>query len=78
MSDSVYFEGDPATDSSRRHMERVLKGEPTRKWPWLLAAVASGGLFALWRVAGQAQPAEPAAADTSSPQQGAAARTGKK
>jgi len=53
--ESVYFEGDPATESSRRHMERVLRGEPgPRKWPWLLAAVAGGGLFALWRAAGQA------------------------
>lgn len=55
MSDSVYFDGDPETDSSRRHMERVLKGEPTRKWPWLLAALAGSGLFAVWRAAGQAQ-----------------------
>lgn len=54
MPDSVFFEGDPETDSSRRHMERVLKGEPTRKWPWLLAAIAGGGLFAVWRAAGQA------------------------
>jgi hypothetical protein len=38
MSDGPYFDGDPATDSARRHMERVLKGEPTRKWPWLPAA----------------------------------------
>ena len=55
MPDSVYFEGDPETDSSRRHMERVLKGESPRKWPWLLAALAGGGLFAVWRAAGQAQ-----------------------
>jgi hypothetical protein len=54
MDESVYFDGDPAVDSSRRHMERVLKGEPAQKWPWLLAAVAGGGLFALWRAAGQA------------------------
>jgi hypothetical protein len=53
--EDVYFDGDPAVDSSRRHMERVLKGEPgPRKWPWLLAAAAGGGLFALWRAAGQA------------------------
>jgi hypothetical protein len=55
MDESVYFDGDPAVDSSRRHMERVLKGDPgPPKWAWLLAAVASGGLFALWRAAGQA------------------------
>ena len=48
----VYFDGDPATDSARRHMERVLKGEPARKWPWLLAALGGGGLFMLWRAGG--------------------------
>jgi hypothetical protein len=57
MPDTVYFEGDPEHDSSRRHMERVLKGEPAQRWPWLLAALAGGGLFALWRAAGQAGPA---------------------
>ena len=46
----VYFEGDPATDSARRHMERVLKGpEPSRRWPWILAALGSGGVWLLWR-----------------------------
>jgi hypothetical protein len=56
--ESVYFDGDPAIDSSRRHLERVLKGEPAPKWPWLLAAVAGGGLFALWRAAGEAGKGE--------------------
>ena len=54
MSGEVHFDGDPATDSARRHMERVLKGEPTRKWPWVLAALGGGGLFMLWRVGGAA------------------------
>ena len=37
MSDRLYFDGDPATDSARRHMERVLKSpESARRWPWLL------------------------------------------
>ena len=49
----VYFDGDPAVDSSRRHMERVLKGEPRRKWPWLVAAIGGGGLWALWRMGEQ-------------------------
>ena len=49
MNDSVYFDGDPATDSARRHMERVLKGEPARRWPWVLAALGSGGVWMLWR-----------------------------
>ena len=43
MNDSVHFDGDPATDSARRHMERVLKaprgGVAWRLWErrvWLL------------------------------------------
>jgi hypothetical protein len=55
---SVYFDGDPAVDSSRRHMERVLKGEaaprPRRKWPLVLMALGGGGLWALWRTAARA------------------------
>lgn len=62
MSDEVYFDGDPATDSRRRHMERVLKGEPARKWPWILAALGGGGLWMLWRVGGQAAGSRTAAA----------------
>lgn len=50
MSDEVYFEGDPATDSARRRMERLLKSpEPPPRWPWLLAALGSGGVWMLWR-----------------------------
>jgi hypothetical protein len=48
--DSVYFDGDPATDSARRHLERVLKSpEAPPRWPWLLAALGSGGVWMLWR-----------------------------
>lgn len=50
MDDYLHFDGDPAVDSPRRHLERVIKGQPPRKrWPWLLAAVAGGGLWAAWR-----------------------------
>jgi hypothetical protein len=50
MDDRVYFDGDPATDSARRHMERVLKSpERAPRWPWVLAALGSGGLWMLWR-----------------------------
>ena len=49
----LYFDGDPAVDSSRRHMERVLKGESRSRWPWLAAAIGGGGLWALWRMAEQ-------------------------
>jgi hypothetical protein len=51
MNDNVYFEGDPGTDSTRRHMERVLKTpEPPRRWPWVLAALGSGGVWLLWNL----------------------------
>ncbi|NUR54239.1 MAG: hypothetical protein HOQ29_07325 [Acidobacteria bacterium] len=51
MSDDyVYFDGDPATDSTRRRMERVLQGqEPQRRWPWLLAALGSGAVWLLFQ-----------------------------
>ena len=50
MNDSVYFEGDPETDSARRRMERLLKGEqPAARWPWVLAALGSGGLWMMFR-----------------------------
>jgi hypothetical protein len=50
MNDSVHFDGDPATDSARRHMERVLKSpERAPRWPWVLAALGSGGVWMLWR-----------------------------
>ena len=50
MTDDLYFDGDPATDSRRRHLERVLKDEPPRRrWPWVVAVVAGGGAWALWR-----------------------------
>jgi hypothetical protein len=50
MTDIVHFEGDPATDSARRHLERVLTNpEPSRRWPWMLAALGSGGAWFMWR-----------------------------
>jgi hypothetical protein len=50
MYDSVHFEGDPGTDSARRHLERVLKSpEPARRWPWIVAALGGGGLWLLWQ-----------------------------
>lgn len=45
-----YFDGDPETDSARRHMERVLKEPATEhsKWPWVLAAVAGVATWYFW------------------------------
>jgi hypothetical protein len=67
MNGGVYFEGDPATDSARRHMERVLKGErPRRRWPWVLAALGSAGVWFLWRSGRESVRTESGSADESS------------
>ena len=51
MDDMVHFDGDPATDSARRRLERVLKSEePPPRWPWILAAFGGGGVWLLWRL----------------------------
>lgn len=50
MSD-VYFEGDPATDSARRRLERLLKEPepPPSRWPWIVAALGGGGLWMMFK-----------------------------
>lgn len=50
MSENYYFDGDPSTDSARRHLERVLKDSPQRrrKWPWVIAAIAGAGAWYFW------------------------------
>lgn len=48
MSDSVFMQGDPATDSTRRHMERVLNS-PNRR-TWAVALTAGGTAWGLWRL----------------------------
>jgi len=50
MSDHIYFSGDPAQDSARRHLERVLAEPQPRRWPVLAALFASGTAFTLWRM----------------------------
>jgi hypothetical protein len=50
MSDHIYFGGDPAQDSARRHLERVLTQPQPRRWPLLAAIFAGGTAFTLWRV----------------------------
>jgi hypothetical protein len=50
MSDHIYFSGDPAQDSARRHLERVLSEPQTRRWPILAALFASGTAFTVWRM----------------------------
>ena len=50
MPDDLYFDGDPAEESRRRHLERVIKGEPRRRrWPWVMAILA-GGAWTAWRM----------------------------
>jgi hypothetical protein len=64
MTDNVYFDGDPRTDSTRRHMERVLKApEPARRWPWVLAALGSGGVWLLWRLGRATRASESSATE---------------
>jgi hypothetical protein len=41
----VYLNGDPETESTRRHMERVLRGEPRRRWPWLIGLLAGAAFL---------------------------------
>lgn len=67
MNGGVYFDGDPATDSARRHMERVLKGEPTRKWPWVLAALGSGAVWMMYRLGRTAAANRPASGPPGEP-----------
>lgn len=49
MDDNVYFDGDPAIDSTRRHLERVLN-EPRRRrrWPWVVGSLAAMAAWYFW------------------------------
>ena len=47
---STYFDGDPATDSTRRHLERVLHAPKHRRWRRLVAMLAGGVAWRFWRV----------------------------
>jgi hypothetical protein len=49
MTDQLYFEGDPATDSTRRHLQRVLGSSQPRRWVVALA-LAGGGAWGFWRL----------------------------
>jgi len=52
MTDNyLHFEGDPQTDSARRHLERVLSQPqtPRRRWPWIVGLLAGGGTWTIWR-----------------------------
>ena len=64
--DELYFKGDPATDSTRRHLERVLSApDQPRRWPWIAAAVAGAAALGVWqwkRHRRPSRPVEPASA----------------
>jgi hypothetical protein len=49
QSSDVHFAGDPATDSVRRHLERVLAGGPRPK-TWLMTLAAGGAVWGVWRL----------------------------
>ena len=50
MPDDFYFDGDPAQASRRRHLKRVIKGDPRkRRWPWVMCILA-GGARTAWRM----------------------------
>jgi hypothetical protein len=52
----LYFDGDPARDSTRRRLERVLKEEPVSTeparggWPWKTTLLAGGTAFLWWQL----------------------------
>jgi hypothetical protein len=55
MSTEYYLDGDPAIDSTRRHLERVLNQPQPRRWPWLFAMLAGGAAFTFWRARSKAR-----------------------
>jgi hypothetical protein len=57
MDEDLYFEGDPASDSTRRHLERVLN-EPRRRrrWPWVVGSVAAVAAWYFWPLGAPARP----------------------
>lgn len=49
--DELHFEGDPATDSTRRRLERVMKEEqPRSEWRWIAALAAGATALLFWQV----------------------------
>lgn len=48
--DELHFEGDPARDSTRRRLERVLREEPRSEWKWMAALAASATALIFWQV----------------------------
>jgi hypothetical protein len=55
VEDDVYFKGDPATESTRRHLERVLNSPERSRLPWVAAVLAGGAAFAAWHLVRRAK-----------------------
>jgi hypothetical protein len=70
--DFVHFAGDPATDSPRRHLERVLKEADApagrrARWPLFIGLLAGGGSWTLWRLLRQRRREREAAVTSGQP-----------
>jgi hypothetical protein len=48
--DDLHFEGDPAIDSTRRRLERILKDEPRPGWGWIAALAAGSTMLLFWQL----------------------------
>lgn len=48
--DDLHFDGDPATDSTRRRLERVMKGESRPRWHWIAALAAGSTALFFWQL----------------------------
>src|SRR6185436_8200732 len=68
LMDELYLEGDPATDSTRRHLERVLAAhDRPRRGPWITAAVAGAAALGVWQWRRNRRPSRPVEPAASSP-----------
>ena len=47
--DELHFEGDPAIDSTRRRLERVIREEPRSEWKWMAALAAGATALLFWQ-----------------------------
>jgi hypothetical protein len=68
VDNHYYFDGDPSTDSARRHLERLLKEtQPRRKWPWIAAVAAGAAAWFFWPKSRASRTADPATPDPDTP-----------
>ena len=48
--EDLHFDGDPSTDSTRRQLERIMKDDAPRRWPWLAAVAAGSTALMFWQI----------------------------